>query len=152
LALDAGDGVGAMVDDTALYTSIGGLVVASLSLVVSIVSIVNARHAKQLARQGAMLGQRSEAIKYLREALFDFKRNRAATSEVLQKIGEAKALADVVFSKTVRADLDRAPEIARARFSARRPLLEIERDVDAFQTLQKDLCNLIEQMKQEAAL
>jgi hypothetical protein len=141
-----------MADDTALYASIGGLVVAILSLLVSIGSFVNAQHAKQLAKQGAMLGQRTEAIKYLREALFDLRRNRMATHEVLQKIGEARALADVVFSKTVRTDLDRAQEIARARLSPRRPLLEIERDVDVFQTVQKDLHSVIEQMKQEAAL
>lgn len=95
-----------MADATALYASIGGLVVAILSLVVSIGSFVNAQHAKQLARQGVMLGQRTDSIKRLRKALFDLGRDRQATPAVRQSIGEAKALADVVFSKTVRADFD----------------------------------------------
>jgi hypothetical protein len=47
-----------MGNDTTLYVSVGGLVLAALSLAVSTGSFVNAQHAKQLARQTALLDRR----------------------------------------------------------------------------------------------
>ena len=155
-----------MTDDTALYVP---LVVSILSLMVSIGSFVNAQHAKQLAKQAATLTQRIEAINHIRNALEDTiarnveTRDRLRTPaserylisrsifETVTSIRRAKNLAEVVFSKDIRNNLDSALQhIEHFAEFAEKGVLDLHPDLTL--ELRTDLQSLINQMNSEAAL
>jgi hypothetical protein len=120
-----------------------------LALVVSIVSAVIALQAKQLAGKAATLGSRNEAIRHLRDAASDIVKT-GVTDEVLEDLREAKALADVVFSREVKSDLDHALEEAE-RISTT-PVPPFTMRETAWRPFEGKLETLIERMKQEARL
>jgi hypothetical protein len=98
-----------LADDIALYA----LVVSALGLVISIGSFVNAQHAKQLARQAALMKPRSEVIEQLREIVSDLRRHRVMTSSTVDNIRAVRNRAETVFNDEIKNGLGRAIETAR---------------------------------------
>jgi hypothetical protein len=141
-----------MADDTALYVSIGGLVVAALSLVVSIGSFVNAQHAKQLARQTALLDRRTKAIEQLRGIVSDLRRHRVMTSSTVDNIRAVRNRAETVFNEEIKNGLDRAIETAHD-LSLRRVGGSIGGPIPPeIEALAKDLERLLQRMTEVAAV
>ena len=111
-----------MADQTAVYA----LYVSIGSLMVSIVSACFARSAQRQAKKAATLTQRREAINHIRNALEDTVARNVETHdrlrtpaserylnsrsifETVTSIRRAKNLAEVVFSKDIRNNLDSA--------------------------------------------
>ena len=88
--------------------------VAWIALGVSAISAVIAWRAKEQAKKAATLEPRTKAINHLRQAHFDIINNGYPRRETVNNIQEAKNLADLVLSRTVRNDLDQAYKTASA--------------------------------------
>jgi K+-sensing histidine kinase KdpD len=101
-----------MTDKTALYFSIGSLVVSIGSLIASVVSARIASGAKQQARQAATLTPRTEAIDHLHKAVSYVQKDQDVTPAAIQSIRNARNRADPVFNEQVRSDLERAVQTA----------------------------------------
>ena len=127
------------------------VLISMASLIVSIASIVIAAKSKQ----AAALEPRTRAIDQIHEALSDLRQNQSLTPKAVASITKAKNLADIVFSKKVRGDLDHvlgsAHEIA-ASVSTPEGGLSLGRDMDVTRALETALQTLIDQMSREAAL
>jgi hypothetical protein len=129
-----------------------------------------AEQAREQAKKAATLTQRIEAIQHVRNALEDTigrsveTRDRLRTPaserylnsrsifETVTSIRQAKNLADVVFSKDIRNNLDSALQHAEhlADFTEKGSLLALDPDVNL--QLRTDLQSLINQMNAETEL
>ena len=78
------------------------VLISMASLIVSIASIVMSAKNKQ----AGAVEPRTRAIEQIREALSDLRQNQSLTPKAVASITKAKNLADIVFSKKVRGDLD----------------------------------------------
>ena len=129
----------AMIDSAVLYISIGSLLVAIGSFVVSIA-------ARQEARHHTVFTPRTQALDHLRIAINDIKRVRRVTPSAVLIMRDAKSRADLAFDEKVRSDLDRVIQIAdRLQFQL---LSQNESDVDA---LLRDLDQITQRMSEIAA-
>ena len=87
-----------MTDNLAVFA----LLISMASLIVAIASIVIAAKNKQ----AGAVEPRTRAIDQVREALSDLRQNQSLTPKAIASITKAKNLADIVFSKKVRGDLE----------------------------------------------
>ena len=128
-----------MIDSAVLYISIGSLLVAIGSFVVSIA-------ARQEARHHTVFTPRTQALDHLRIAINDIKRVRRVTPSAVLIMRDAKSRADLAFDEKVRSDLDRVIQIAdRLQFQL---LSQNVSDVDA---LLRDLDQITQRMSETAA-
>jgi hypothetical protein len=134
-----------MTDNAALYVSIGSVLVAIGSLVVSILGYRNSQQARHEARQHTALSLRAEAINHLRTALATVYQEKDMAA-VAASIQEAKSRADLVFNDEVRRDVERAHRHA-ASFARTKEL-----SATLISPLAEDLKSLIKRMSEDAAL
>jgi hypothetical protein len=143
IALDEGDGVGiAPMLDNLDWVGVG-VVVAALSLVVSIVSTVIAAAAKRETKKAATLGPKIETINHLRDAVAALKNDRSFTPSAVQSIRDAKRAA-IMFNDKVRSELDDAVQTADRLISQQGRTSKL--DPPAINALVGDLQSLIERM------
>jgi hypothetical protein len=119
------------------------------SLLVAFGSAVIAWRAKEQAKKAATLEPRTKAINYIRQAHSGVTNNGFATRETVNNIHEARSLADLVFSREVRNELDRA-HVSASRLNVPNPLATQHSPENI--KLGNDLQTLITQMNDEAAL
>jgi hypothetical protein len=107
-------------------------------------------------RRFPLYGPDCRPIEQIREALSDLRQNQSLTPKAIASITKAKNLADIVFSKKVRRDLDQvlgsAHEIAASVGHPGGAGYDFGRDMDVTHALETALQTLIDQMSREAAL
>jgi|EndMetStandDraft_8_1072994.scaffolds.fasta_scaffold205159_1 hypothetical protein len=125
------------------------VLISMASLIVAIASIVMSAKNKR----AGTVEPRTRAIEQIHEALSDLRQNQHLTPNAIASITKAKNLADIVFSKKVRGDLDQvlgsAHEITA---SVGHPGGDFGRDMEVTHPVENALQNLIDQMSREAAL
>jgi hypothetical protein len=128
------------------------LLISMASLIVALASIVIAVKNKQ----AGAVEPRIRTIDQMHEALSDLRQNQALTPKAIAGITKAKNLADLVFSKKIRGDLDNvlgsAHEIAASAGHPAGRAYDFGRDMDVTQAVETALQTLIDQMSREAAL
>jgi predicted PurR-regulated permease PerM len=128
------------------------LLISMASLIVALASILIAVKNKQ----AGAVEPRIRAIDQMHEALSDLRQNQILTPKAIASITKAKNLADLVFSKKIRGDLDKvlgsAHEIAASVGHPGGGAYDFGRDMDVTQAVETALKTLIDQMSQEAAL
>ena len=127
------------------------ILVSVLNLFVSGGCLFVAYAAKRQAKNVAMLDQRNEAIAHLNAALSALRRDRAVTSAAAESITKAKDLADL-FKPALISVLARAQRTAQRLSKPHQQPHTVGRNLDDIRALDSDLCDLIEEMTQEAAL
>ena len=93
----------------------------------------------------------SETKPWLTAALSALRRDRAVTSAAAESITKAKDLADL-FKPALISVLARAQRTAQRLSKPHQQPHTVGRNLDDIRALDSDLCNLIEEMTQEAAL
>ena len=135
-----------MTDNLAVFA----LLISMVSLIVAIASIVIAAKSKQ----AGAVEPRTRAIDQVREALSDLRQKQSLTAQAVVSITKAKNLADIVFSKKVRSDLEQvlgsAHEIAASVGTSEG--VSLGRDMEVTRALETALQRLIDRMSREAAL
>jgi len=131
--------------------TIGLWAMAGASLLVFVGSAIVVRQAKARARKIANLAHRTEAINYLRSALFEVTKDGFVIANIIKSIAMALHPSELVFSRKLRQDLDRA---YRSAYRLNKPLGEPQADHDAqdIVALGKTLQTLIARMNEEASL
>jgi hypothetical protein len=128
------------------------ILISMASLIVAIASIVMSAKNKQ----AGAVEPRTRAIEQIREALSDLRQNQSLTPKAIASITKAKNLADIVFSKKVRGNVDQvlgsAHEIAASVGHPGGGAYDFGRDMDVTHAVENALQTLIDQMNREAAL
>jgi hypothetical protein len=132
--------------DLGVWITGGSLLVAAGSFLVSIISLLVARSAKQ----AATLAIRVQAINHVREAFSDVSLHGVVTGKTVTSLREARHLSALVFSRKITNDLDR--HFATADRLNVRPEYRAAQKIEDRLALGKDLQALINRMEQEAAL
>lgn len=83
-----------------------------LALLVSAIALLVSFLAKREARNLGLLSNRLQVINHIRHALYDVAIRGGVRLETATSLGNARQLASIVFSKTIRQTLDEAHKLA----------------------------------------
>jgi hypothetical protein len=127
-----------------ILLSCGSLLVAFLSLAVSLLS-------KRQAKKAALLGLRREGINHIRAAKFDVSLDGNISPKTVTSIREALQLSSLVFSRRVSDMLDGAHKIA-FRLQSKPFELQTDQDDRDRDVLEKQLEAILSAMNEQTAL
>lgn len=83
-----------------------------LALLISAIALLVSFLAKRQARNLGLLSNRLQVINHVRHALYDVGIRGGVRLETATSLGNARQLASIVFSKTIRQPLDEAHKLA----------------------------------------
>ena len=127
------------------------LLVSFGSLVMSIASVVLAAQAKEQAKKAATLGQRTEALNHIRNAMYDTHKDGNITTKTTDSIQRAAHLSRLIFNDSITQTVERARTISdRLQHTpSERQNEQYEQDKDA---LKRCLDNALDLMNKEASV
>ena len=120
------------------------------SLLVSLVSCVVAFKTKREVKIAARLETRIKAINHIRDALHDLTKDGIVRPTTTASIGKTLHLSALLFSSTIRQEIDRAHAAAYRLQDVKWQIAD--RDARDIVALRRDLQVLIARMNQEATL